>query len=169
MRRVKRNTKKHEAEALLEAALQGDLNILKEMKKLKNGKGPMDELPECVDGAEGEQEIANKFKEVYEKLYNSASSDVKMEALKEKIQGLISTEDSEQEIMKVTGEIVKEAITKMKPHKMDVSQGYTSDCLLHAPDILFNQLSMVFQDWMRHGVITQSILECAFIPLLKMH
>ena len=151
----------------LEAALQGDLNLLKEMKKMKNGRGSMDELPECVDGAEGEQEIADKFKDVYEKLYNSANSDVEMEALKEKIQGLISIEDSEQEIMKVTGEIVKEAITKMKSHKMDVSQGYTSDCLLHAPDILFNQLAMVFQDWMRHGVITQSILACAFIPLLK--
>ena len=33
VRRVKRNAKKHEAEAFLEAALQGDLNLLKEMKK----------------------------------------------------------------------------------------------------------------------------------------
>ena len=140
---------------------------MKEMKILKTGKGPIDELPDCVDGAEGEQDIANKFKEVYETLYNSASSDDEMEALKEKIKGLISSEDSEKEIMRITGEVVKEAITKMKPHKMDVSHGYTSDSLLHAPDILFNQLAMVFQDWMRHGVITSSILACAFIPLLK--
>jgi hypothetical protein len=26
---------------------------------------------------------------------------------------------------------------------------------------------MIFQDWMRHRIITQSILACAFIPLLK--
>ena len=75
-----------------------------------------------MDGAEDEQDIANKFKEVYETLYNSASSDDEMEALKEKIKGLISSEDSEKEIMRITGEVVKEAITKMKPHKMDVSQ-----------------------------------------------
>ena len=83
-----------------------------------------------------------------------------MEDLKEKIQALINTEDSDQEIIKVTWEIVKEAITKMKPHKMDVSQGYISDCLLHVPDLLFNQLEIVFQDCMRHGVIAQSILAC---------
>ena len=90
-----------------------------------------------------------------------------MEDLKEKIQALINTEDSDQEIIKVTGEIVKEAITKMKPYKRDVSQGYTSDCLLHAPDILFNNLAMVFQDCMRYGVIIQFILPYVFILLLK--
>ena len=52
---------------------------------MKNGRGPMDELPEYIDGAEGEQEIADKFKEVYDKLYNSANYDVEMEALKEKV------------------------------------------------------------------------------------
>ena len=68
---------------------------MKEMKTLKTGKGPMDELPYFVDWGEGEQDIANKFKEVYETVYNSASSDDEMKALKEKIQGIISSDDSE--------------------------------------------------------------------------
>ena len=55
----------------------------------------------------------------------------------------------------------------MKPHKMDVTQGFTSNCFLHAPDILFELLSLVFKDWLIHGTVTKSILSCAFIPLLK--
>ena len=43
----------------------------------------------------------------------------------------------------------------------------TLPCLLFAPGILFDQLILVYQDWIRHWVITQSILSCAFIPLLK--
>ena len=51
VRRVKGNGKKHEAENLLEATLHGDLNLLKEIKKIKNLGWLMDELLECVDGA----------------------------------------------------------------------------------------------------------------------
>ena len=167
VRKIKRNSKKYQAEALLEAALQGDLNLMKEMKRIKSGKGALEELPSCVDGAEGEQEIANKFKEVYELLYNSADSETEMMKVKDILHGMIKAEDPEPEIRKITGEIVKEAITRMKPHKMDVSQGYTSDSLLHAPDLLFYQLSLVFQDWLRHGRIQSAILSCAFIPLIK--
>ena len=39
VRKIKRNSKKYQAEALLEAALQGDLNLMKEMKRIKSGKG----------------------------------------------------------------------------------------------------------------------------------
>ena len=55
----------------------------------------------------------------------------------------------------------------MKIHKMDVSQAFSSDAILHAPDILFEQLSLVFQDWLKHGKIAKQILACALIPLLK--
>ena len=50
---------------------------------------------------------------------------------------------------------------------MDVSQGFTSDCLLCAPDLLFQLLSLVFKDWLIHGTVTKSVLSCAFVPLLK--
>ena len=55
----------------------------------------------------------------------------------------------------------------MKSKKMDVSQGFSSDCLLHAPDLLFELLALVFQDWLVHGTVTSSVLSCAFVPLLK--
>ena len=167
IRKIKRNQKKYEADALLEASLKGDLNLFREMKRIRTGKNILEELPEEVEGAKGEQEIAEKFKEVYELLYNSAESQKEMDSLKEKISMIIETSDQEPEVKKMDGSVVKEAIGRMKPHKMDISQGWSSDSLLHGPDILFEHLATVFRSWLRHGHVTKSILACAFIPLIK--
>ena len=87
--------------------------------------------------------------------------------LHQRIWLLIQNQNSAAEADKLTMEKVKSAAVRMKPHKMDVTQGFTSDCFLHAPDILFELLSLVFKDWLIHGTVTKSILSCAFIPLLK--
>jgi hypothetical protein len=79
----------------------------------------------------------------------------------------MQSEDGQAELERVTAEVVKKAVIKMKKHKMDISQGFSSDALLHAPDLLFELLAMTFQDWLTHGTVTRSILSCAFIPLLK--
>lgn len=55
----------------------------------------------------------------------------------------------------------------MKPKKGDVSESYTSDAILNAPDILFDLLASVFRSWLIHGTVTLSLLACAFLPLLK--
>jgi hypothetical protein len=49
------------------------------------------------------------------------------------------------EVNKVTTELVKQAATTLKPHNMDVSQGFSSDVLLHAPDLLFSLIALVFR------------------------
>ena len=51
--------------------------------------------------------------------------------------------------------------------KADVSGGFTSDAILNGPDILFEQLGMIFRSWCVHGTVTRSLLACAFLPLLK--
>ena len=55
----------------------------------------------------------------------------------------------------------------MKPKKSDISGSYTSDAILNAPDILFDQLASVYRSWLLHGTVTTSLLACAFLPLLK--
>ena len=52
----------------------------------------------------------------------------------------------------------------MKYKKSDVSGWYTSDALLNAPDILFEQFA---RSWLTHGTITPCLLACSFLPLLK--
>ena len=55
----------------------------------------------------------------------------------------------------------------MKPGKMDVTEGYSSDALLHGPDHLYEMLASVFRSFLTHGTVTLEILSCAFLPLFK--
>ena len=74
-----------------------------------------------MEGADTPSDIVDKFKEVYESLYNSVPSDI--HKLLEK---LVIDGDTSFEVNKVTGAKVKEAACRLKPGKSDVSGGYTS-------------------------------------------
>ena len=136
------------------------------MKNIKGSKSKGQSLPDNVEGAEGPDEILNKFKEVYENLYNSAESINAMNGIKESIMGMIGPE-SVGEVNRITGSVLKEACCKIKPGKSDVSGGFTSDVLLHAPDLLFEKMAAVFRSFFVHGDVTLQLLSCAFLPLLK--
>ena len=75
-------------------------------------------------------------------MYNSAETTT--DTLKETLKDLIDN-NSMFEVDKITGDSVKAATVKMKPRKSDVSGGFTSDCLLNGPDILFSHLATVFR------------------------
>ena len=154
------------AKRLFEASLQGGVDLLKEMKAVRSGGGSQEDLPDEVEGACGEEEIVEKFRQVYSTLYNSSGSQDGMDQLREQIQTLIS-EQSMSEVGKLTGQGVKKAAALLKPRKTDVSGGFTSDALLNAPDILFEYLASIFRDWIVHGTVTSTLLACAFLPLLK--
>ena len=60
----------------------GDLHLMQEMKVLRGGGGhSQEELPDTVGGANGPEEVVDKFREVYSTLYNSASSKVEISEL----------------------------------------------------------------------------------------
>ena len=166
VRKARASNDKVKAEKLLTAALQGDLALLKVMKNIKKGRGGPPELPDTVAGGSGEEEIVEKFRLVYSTLYNSAGSEAELRVLSDKVQALI-TPEAVDEVARVTGSTVKEAVCYMMKGKSDVSNSFTSDALLHAPDILFEQLSIVFRSWITHGNITPALLACSFLPLLK--
>ena len=67
----------------------------------------------------------------------------------------------------ITSETVKNACNRMKPGKNDVSESYSSDVFLHAPDSMFHALASVFCSFLVHGTVTLSVLGCAFLPLYK--
>ena len=165
--RVKRRRKEHQAEELLVAAMEGDVELLKQMKMIKQGRNKANcELPDTVGGAVGENNISELFKQSYESLYNSAPSESEMLTMKAVLEDLLTTE-SEGEVNRVTGNVVKEAVAKLKPQKTDVSGSYVSDALKNAPELLFKQLARVFRSWLCHGTVTKSLLACSFLPLLK--
>ena len=167
VRRAKCKSDQTRAERLFEASMKGDVDLMREMKKIRNGGGGhKNDLPDNVANADGEEEIVDKFREVYSALYSSAGSESDMQSLRQKIQMMIGAE-SVQEVAKVTGSVVKEAALTMKPGKGDVTGGFSSDAILHAPDILFEHLAAVFRSFLFHGTMTSSLLACSFLPLLK--
>ena len=94
---------------------------------------------------------------MYSALYNSASTAGEVQVIKEKLGELIS-QNSMHEVMKITGESVKEAAGLMKLGKGDVTGGYTSDAILNGPDLLFDQLATVFRRRCVHGTVTLTLL-----------
>jgi hypothetical protein len=75
--------------------------------------------------------------------------------------------DSVHEVMRVTGMKVKQAALQMKSDKSDVTGAFTTDAIINAPDIMFEQLACVYRSRLIHGTVTTTLLACAFLPLLK--
>ena len=81
-----------------------------------------------------------------------------MTDLQDRIRGLVQTKDSMNMVNKLTNELVKQAAVTLKPQKMDDSQGFTSNALLHAPDLLFSLIAAGQQAGGRGGAgLHQSI------------
>ena len=139
--------------------------MLKEMKRVKTGKCDTDDLPTSVDGTSGQANVANRFKDVFSALYNSVDDKNGLDAVEERISILLSKENNIAEVNKLTPDVVRKATMSLKSHKMDVSQGLSSDAFLQAPDLLFNLLSIVFKDWMTHGAITKTVLALSLIHI----
>ena len=166
VRRVKKMANSIRARRLLEASEKSSCALFAEMKKI-NGKGKgSGALPDTVGGVSGEDQVVEEFRKVYSTLYNSEDTTEEILKLVEVLREDIN-QDSIKHVDKITGNVVKEAAARMKPNKSDVSKGFTSDAILNAPDVFFDQISMVFRSWLVHGTVTLSMLSCAFLPLFK--
>ena len=63
VKRLKRKAKLIQAGILFEASMNGDINLLKEIKRIRGGKDSIPDVPETVAGANGQEEIVEKFGE----------------------------------------------------------------------------------------------------------
>ena len=106
IRRVKKLSEEIRAKNLFSASLQGDINLLKEMKKIKGSKKESLDLPDTVEDANGPDEIVDKFREVYEDLYNSADTSEAMNLIKDQLRLMIG-QDSVTEVNKVHFSLVR--------------------------------------------------------------
>ena len=167
VRKVKKKADMIRAQRLLEASEASSVDLLNEMKKIKGKKKSSHDLPDEVEGTNGEANIVETFCKVYEELYNSSGSQEALAEIKLRVTELIAENNGETEVDKVTGDIVKKAACRMKAGKGDVSEGYTSDTILNAPDIFFEMMAGVYKSWLIHGTVSLNLLSCAFLPLLK--
>ena len=67
---------------LLEASQSGYAHLLREMKSIKGGRKQHSTVTEHLDGVDGREAISEKFKNVYDALYNSAGSSDEMNELR---------------------------------------------------------------------------------------
>ena len=166
VRQAKRMAGGIKAGELLAASEAGDVALMQELKKSLDRKCTPQTIPESLDGKVTEDSILERFRECYENLFNSAGTEDAMVNIKFKLEELIN-DNSVREVEKVTADVVKQACSKMKSGKTDVTDAYSSDVFLHAPDILFKLLAAVFRSYLTHGTVTLQILSCAFLPLFK--
>ena len=149
LRRVRRAADAIKSQKLFEAAMWGGGDLLQELKKTRGGKHTPD-LPENVAGASGEDEICQKFRQVYSDLYNSADTSEEMVAIKKQVEENID-EESFVEVSKITCHTVKAAASMMKKGKADVSGSYSSDAVRNAPDCLYKHLASVCRNFLAGG------------------
>ena len=146
--RVKKRRKEYQAQRLIVAAMEGDAELIREMKTIRKGKTASScELPDNVAGAVGEENIAELFRASYEELYNSAPTGNEIQATRAAVEGMIS-QASKVETDRLTGDVVKDAVARLKSGKTDVNGSYVSDALKNAPDLFYKQLASVFRSWM---------------------
>ena len=169
VRRLKREVNQMKIIDLLEASEEGNTALFKEMKKSLNSRNSGQEVPDCLEGKVSHTDIVEKFRDCFSELYNACDRSQEMKSLNEKIKQLIRDDSgvSALEVNRINPTVVKQAATRMKPNKTDVTGEYTSDVFLHAPDILFEHLSSIFKSFLTHGTVTKQILACAFLPLYK--
>ena len=158
------NTEK--ARTLLDAAEAGDIALMAQMKRVLGSKKTVQELPDCLEGTVGQTEVVEKFRDLYNELYNSCSTEDEVGQLLQDLKSRIDCR-AEGEVAKMTAAVVKQACARVKPGKNDVSSSYSSDVFLHAPDELYQHLARIFRSFLVHGSMPLSILVCAFMPLLK--
>ena len=165
LRRVRRAADAIKAQKLFEASLWGGGDLLAELRKTRGGRHTPD-LPESVAGADGEEEICQKFRHVYSELYSSADTAIETNSVKLRTEENVAQEGFN-EIQKITKESVKAAAIMMKKGKADVSGSYSTDAIRLAPDSLFEKLALVYRSFLVHGTVSRPLLACAFMPLLK--
>ena len=67
----------------------------------------------------------------------------------------------------VTADIVKQACKNLNESKSDPILNFSSDCLKHATDDLFEKLAAVIRCFLIHGHVTYFLLLATLVPLIK--
>ena len=161
IRKSKNMANKIKKNKLLDACLNNNGDLFKELRKLRNTN---DTNPNVMDGIS--VNIQDHFAGIYSKLYNSADDGVEVGRLYKSINEKV-TSLSRADVNKVTPLIVQEAVKRLKSDKSDPINAFSSDCLKNAPVILYEKLANLFKTYLTHGHITKILTLSTLIPLIK--
>ena len=146
---------------LLDACLNGNGDVFKEIKKMRKS------APIVASSMDGEKEnVGEHFKDIYKDLYNSVDDKDDIANILEVVNNGINNSHAH-DVKKVTPEIVKEAAMRLKDGKSDPVHILSSDCIKNAPDILFKLLSDVIRSFLFHSHVTIYLLLATLVPIIK--
>ena len=160
-RKLKKSQDQIKKNKLLDACINGESDLFKEIKKIRNTR------PCVADSIDGVKDgIADHFKEIYEGLYNSVDEAEELVNLSNTVNSKVNI-FSLYDVKKVTPDIVKEAAHNLRDSKSDPTYSFSSDCIKNGPDNLFFLLSEVIKTFLIHGKVTIFLLLATLVPLIK--
>ena len=161
VRRVKKSKNDIRKHKLLDACLNGDIELFGELKKMR-GNNP--QVASSIDGVD--DNISEHFKGIYEKLYNSVDDKDEVELLRGEIDTQMNSSQL-YEVNKVIPSVIKQATSNLSDGKSDPIFSYSSDCFKNGTDLLFELLAIAFQCYLVHGHFTLFSLLATLIPIIK--
>ena len=161
IRKCKRAEEKILKDKMLNACLAGKENIFDKIKKMRQVKN---EAPSAIDGNDSP---ANRFAQVYDKLYNSTNDKEDTDAMINKIQCSVK-EDSIKDVNLVTPDVIKNVISEIKTNKKDPVFIFNSNCVKRAPRSFHLHMANIIRIFLIHGHVSQILLVATIVPpLLK--
>ena len=161
IRKCKKSTDIVKRNNLLDACLNGNSDIFKEIKKLRKTTPT---VAASIDG--NSTEIEEHFRNIYKELYNSTNDQTDLEAVKKKVESDVNPGNLH-DVNKVTVQIVREAAKNLRDGKTDPVYNISSDCFIHGPDKLFDILSFIIRSFLIHSYVTGYLLLATLVPIIK--
>ena len=152
--RIKRNT-------LLNACLNNNGDLFKEIKKQRKCKKT---IATSIDGHQ--DNIPIYFAKKYKNLYNSVDDKTNLARIAENLESKIN-KDSLNDLKVITPELIKAASQKLKPGKSDPLLKVTSEFFLNAPDPLYDLLSLILKSFITHDHVGDFLVLSSLIPIVK--
>ena len=161
--RLKRANQKIQNDKFLQGVISGGTSIFTEIKKFR---GVTSTCSSRIDEEVGAKNISNRFADIYSQLYNTHEHGQELDELSRKI-AVGALEDNFYHVQRITTDLVKEALNKMKNSKNDAIFNFQSDCLINGPDALVTHLTNMIRAFVVHGNVPYFILVCTLLPLVK--
>ena len=153
------------AEAHLEKDNSSFWNHVKNVNKVKHS------VPSSIDNVCGEENIANKFAQNYNSLYNSAvSSDDDICGLFENLDNQIVNKCKNNNCNNshfVSKDDVVKAIVKLKSNKSDGFYGHNSNHIIHGTDKLYDLIAGLLTGMLQHGYASPEFRMSLMVPIVK--
>ena len=163
VRRLKKANDKMQNDRFIQSILRGGSNIFKEIKKTR---GNNNSISSRIDDEVGAENIARKFANIYQRLYNQHTLGDDLAQLEHDVTKNLSDKDLI-DVDRISVDIVQKALKQMKAGKNDAIYDIQSDCLTNGPPELMNHLTNILKTFTIHGAIPDFILVCTLLPLVK--